>query len=382
MSPLRLRHIHLACSPTEGIYPSYKTAAALQEFLKRRLLDFKDAESSSARPSHPPSPTLISFTPQPTYTLGRRQASSGAGSASPAPSALSPAEIARLKAPLHIRSSLAHGLSEIGLGEPTQSGGEHNNDTTTTAAQAESTHSEHVFNPAVLTSPRGGLATYHGPGQVVLWPVMVIRSPAPLGYKQFTVRCYSRLLEEATAGMLQRLFGLRGFTTEDPGVWVRTPPRPAGSPRAAEGKGEEEGEIRKISALGIHLRRHVSSLGAAINLDMPTTRGVASTSFDKAISPGGGVGEEQLNPWARFVACGIEGKGVTCVQEELRANGGAGIPGLHSEIVARAWAEELAKRMDLGEHGDVELVGRDEIADLVGTAEREGYLDEVGRDEL
>ncbi|ROW16414.1 hypothetical protein VPNG_02802 [Cytospora leucostoma] len=388
MSPLRLRHIHLACSPTEGIYPSYKTAAALQEFLRRRLLDFKDAESSSARPSRAPSPTLISFTPQPTYTLGRRQASSGAGSASPGPSALSPAEIARLKAPLHIRSSLAHGLSEIGLGEPTQEGGEHNdNDTTTTAAQADPTHSEHVFNPAVLTSPRGGLATYHGPGQVVLWPVMVIRSPAPLGYRQFTVRCYSRLLEEATAGLLQRLFGLRGFTTEDPGVWVRTPPpRPAGSSGAAGGKGDEvgEGEVRKISALGIHLRRHVSSLGAAINLDMPTTRGgvASSTSSDNVSSPGGGVGEEQSNPWARFLACGLEGKGVTCVQEELRANGGAGIPGLHSEVVARAWAEELAKRMDLGEHGDVELVGRDEIADLVGTAEREGYLDEVGRDEL
>lgn len=371
MAPLRLRHIHLACSPTEGIYPSYKTAAALQELLRRRLLDFKDAESSSssssARPSRPPSPTLISFTPQPTYTLGRRQASSGAGSASPtpAPAALSPAEITRLKAPLRIRSP---------------------------PAQAGPAHGEHVFDPAVLTSPRGGLATYHGPGQLVLWPVMAIRSPAPLGYRQFTVRCYSRLLEDATAGLLRRLFGLAGFTTEDPGVWVRSPPGPAGSPsRAAaaaagwkageDGEGEGEGEVRKISSLGIHLRRHVSSLGAAINLDMPTTR-ATSTPLGQAPSSSGGGGEEQFNPWARFVACGLEGKGVTCVQEELRARGGAGVPGLHPEVVARAWAEELAERMGLGGHGGVELVGRDEVADLVGAAGREGYLDEVGRDEL
>ncbi|KUI55981.1 Putative lipoyltransferase 2, mitochondrial [Cytospora mali] len=369
MSALRLRHIHLASSPAEGIYPSYKTAAAVQELLRRRMLDFKDAESSSssARPSRPPNPTLISFTPQPTYTLGRRQAHPSASSPSPSSSSLSPAEISRLKAPLHIRSSLRDSQPTLGLA-PSRDGA---NNT------AEAPHSEHIFHPSILTSPRGGLATYHGPGQVVLWPVMVIKSPAPLGYKQFTVRCYSRLLENTTTGLLQRLFGIKGFTTEDPGVWVRTPGRGSQGGREGQGEGGGEGELRKISALGIHLRRHVSSLGAAINLDMPTTSASAPRGVMKC--PSGE--EEEVNAWARFIACGLEGKGVTCVQEELRAAGGAGIPGLDSEIVARAWAEELAKMMEMDQHS-VELVGRDEVEELVGMAEREGYLEAVGRDEL
>lgn len=370
MSPLRLRHIHLTCSPAEGIYPSYKTAAAIQELLRRRMLDFKDAESSPspARPTRPPSPTLISFEPQPTYTLGRRQAQTPSGSqpSSPPSSSLSPAEISRLKAPLYIRSS--HGdssLPPLGLAPA-----RHEDNAADVVPRGE-----HVFHPAVLTSPRGGLATYHGPGQVVLWPVMVIRSPGPLGHKQFSVRCYSRLLEDTTTGLLQRLFGLKGFTTEDPGVWVRTPAGSRGGGAGGGGGGKEEGEIRKISALGIHLRRHVSSLGASINLDMPTT-----SSFALPGRPPPGE-EEKVNAWARFVACGLEGKGVTCVQEELRAAGGAGIPGLSSEVVAQAWAEELARRMEMGQHS-VELVKGDEVEDLVGAAEREGHLDAVGRDEL
>lgn len=333
------------------------------------MLDFKDTESSSSpsRPSRPPSPTLISFTPQPTYTLGRRQAQTP----STASSSLSPAEILRLKAPLHIRPPL-----------PTPAPAP----THQQASAAAPPRGEHVFSPAVLASPRGGLATYHGPGQVVLWPVMVIRSPGPLGYKQFSVRCYSRLLEDTTTGLLQRLFGLRGFTTDDPGVWVRTPAAAAAAAAAGgpPGRGGDAGEVRKISALGIHLRRHVSSLGAAVNLDMPTT-GYSSSSSSSSAPPGGklppGEGEEGANPWARFVACGLEGKGVTCVQEELRAAGGAGIPGLSSEVVARAWAEELARRMGIDQHG-VELVEGGEIEELVGAAEREGHFDAVGRDEL
>lgn len=185
---------------------------------------------------------------------------------------------------------------------------------------------------------------------------MAINASQPLGYKHFTVRCYSRLLEATTIALLRRLFGLAGFTTEDPGVWVRSPTK----------LGAEE--VRKISALGIHLRRHVSGLGAAVNLDMPTTRG--------------GVQEaEKGNPWARFTACGLEGKGVTCVEEELRLAGGRGIPGLDGEVVARAWAAELAERMDL-DPASVELVERDEVEEMKAMAERDGYLDLVGKEEL
>lgn len=366
MPPVRLRHIHLPASPSKGIFPSYQTAAALQELLRRRQLDYQDAESSS--PSNKgltvPHPTLISFTPQPTYTLGRRQSQTHTSS-------LSPADISRLKAPLHVRSSSAHSLHTQGLA-PT--GAEKNT--------ADPPSTEHIFHPSVLTSPRGGLATYHGPGQVVLWPVMVINSSTrALGHKHFTVRCYSRLLERTTISLLRRLFGLAGFTTDDPGVWVRTPPAPRGPGGlgGAVSDGGGGGEVRKISALGIHLRRHVSSLGAALNLDMPTTRAVGSTTQQQR---GGEAGaDEATNPWARFVACGLAGKGVTCVEEELLAAGGTGIPGLDSEVVARAWAEELAEGMGLGPQA-VELVGRDEADELVAAAARDGYVDAARGDEL
>lgn len=372
MPPVRLRHIHLPCSPSQGTFPSYQTAAALQELLRRRQLDYQDADSPS--PSNKgltaPHPTLISFTPQPTYTLGRRQAQTHTASSSPATSSLSPAEISRLKAPLHVRFSSAHSLPTQGLA-PTSA--EKNADAPP--------NSEHIFHPSVLTSPRGGLATYHGPGQVVLWPVMVINSSTrALGHKHFTVRCYSRLLERTTISLLRRLFGLAGFTTDDPGVWVRTPSAPGSLGGGRDGRGD--GEVRKISALGIHLRRHVSSLGAALNLDMPTTRALGSVAEATTARRRGEAGaDEATNPWERFVACGLAGKGVTCVEEELLAAGGTGIPGLDSEVVARAWAEELAGGVGLGAQA-VELVGRDEADELVAAARRDGYVDAARGDEL
>lgn len=383
MARMRLRHIHLPASSSDGVFPTYQTAAAVQELLRRRLLNFKDAEASSSHPAPPPYPTLISFTPQPTYTLGRRQGASSSpsflkSSSSSSSSSLSPAEIARLKAPLHIRTSEPRTLpAALGVVPCEDEGGNNS---------SRVPKYEHIFHPSVMTSPRGGLATYHGPGQVVLWPVMAINAPSPLGYKHFTVRCYSRLLENTTTALLQRLFGLKGFTTEDPGVWVRTPPtgdrfaEEGKEGKTGEGEAEGEGKVRKISALGIHLRRHVSSLGAAINLDMPTTRGVSPSTTTTTMSPAGEE-DERSNPWARFVACGLEGKGVTCVAEELRLAGGNGIPGLDAEVVARAWAEELVQRMEL-DRGSVEMVGKDEVEEIVARAEAEGYVEAVRREEV
>lgn len=138
---------------------------------------------------------------------------------------------------------------------------------------------------------------------------------------------------------------------------------------------ESRHNVRKIAALGIHLRRHVSSLGAAVNLDMPVLRGGGSTPQNDLEK------EERINPWARFVACGLEGKGVTCVEEELRAAGGKGIGGIEGEIVARAWAEELAVRMEL-DAKSVEFVRGDEVEEIVDLARQEGWEDVVARDEV
>lgn len=256
-----LHHIRLP-SAAPG-FPSYKRVAELQTYLQRRLLEHKAAVAAAnprtRSPSLPaPPPTLISFTPAPTYTLGRRQ------HAAP----LSPAEEQRLRAPLRVRVSEA---------QPPRS-----------------------YAPEVVNAPRGGLATYHGPGQLVFWPVIDLHSPH---YRHFTVRDYACLLEKTTKAALalvtkRRSAEIQGFTTSNPGVWVRH--SPTGLLNTADGAPTgAEAEERKIAALGVHLRRHVTGLGVAINVNMPVS------------------GPEESNPWSRIVACGLEDKGVTNVMTEL-----------------------------------------------------------------
>lgn len=90
---------------------------------------------------------------------------------------------------------------------------------------------------------------------------------------------------------------------------------------------------RKIAAMGIHLRRHVATLGVALNLTVPTS------------------GPPEENPWARFVPCGIEGRGVTSVEAELgdKSAQAAQKGLLDGETVARHWGDEFARRLERGE---------------------------------
>ncbi|KAI1324592.1 hypothetical protein F5Y16DRAFT_302846 [Xylariaceae sp. FL0255] len=263
-----LRHIQLSSlSPlAQASLPRYGFAARLQGTLQRELLTWK------ARPSHrrgpPPPPSLLSFTPAPTYTLGRRQTEP-----------LSDVELAGLHAPLH------HGGS---------------------------------FQPTVVHAPRGGLATYHGPGQLVLWPVIDLHSPL---YPHLSVRNYACLLEKTTIATLARLWGIAGFTTENPGVWVRS------IDNATSVTGPAEDRERKIAALGVHLRRHVTGLGVAINYNTPVT------------------GPAETNPWARIVPCGLGGHGVTSVCAELGHDGISTTLAL--DELSRAWASEFESRLQI-----------------------------------
>lgn len=365
-----LRHLHLPSIHPH--YIPYSLASRVQEHFRREHLDFKDISSSPTTPSHPPlpppppPPTLISFTPAPIYTLGRRQT---------AP--LTPTELARLTAPLRIRAPLRAGGS--GASSRREDG--------------DPTRAPVTVPPSVLHSPRGGLTTYHGPGQVVLWPVLDLKSAL---HRQFTVKCYARLLEDTTIATLAAVFGLEAFTTGDPGVWVRRlrqqrrgkkHPQPSSTPSEEDvvvDGAEEEEEMAKIAALGVHLRRHVTSLGTALNLTTPPPT----------------VTDETVSPWARIVACGLEGRGVTSVAGEVglkradallrkfqapRATLGlfleADVAGMREELVAGYWAEELSGR--IGAQG-VEEVGGEEAVELMeklvrddGTEEEKGYLERV-----
>ncbi|PKS09611.1 hypothetical protein jhhlp_004229 [Lomentospora prolificans] len=160
-----------------------------------------------------------------------------------------------------------------------------------------------------------------------LWPVSVLglsltlRSPH---HPHFSVRAYASLLEDTTAFLLRSRFGIATFRDEDnPGVWVRS-------------DDPSRGPDRKIAALGIHLRRHITTLGLALNITLPTK------------------GSTEVNPWARFTPCGIPDRDVTSVAAEVGADPANVAVSenvkqeLDPEAIARAWGQEFKRRLEAG----------------------------------
>ena len=90
---------------------------------------------------------------------------------------------------------------------------------------------------------RGGEATNHGPGQIVIYPIFKI--PTAMGPKQFL-----RVLEQSIIASLEN-FSLPAFTISGAtGVWVK----------------DCAGKDRKIASLGIAVRNNVTYHGLALNL--------------------------------------------------------------------------------------------------------------------
>ena len=94
---------------------------------------------------------------------------------------------------------------------------------------------------------RGGSVTYHGPGQVVAYPILKVDRHAT-GPKQLV-----RLFEDVVIRLLGS-WNITGSRLEGkPGVWVMTP------------------EPRKIAFIGIRIERGVTLHGLAINVDLDLT---------------------------------------------------------------------------------------------------------------
>jgi lipoyl(octanoyl) transferase len=115
----------------------------------------------------------------------------------------------------------------------------------------------------VVASNRGGQVTYHGPGQIVAYPLMDLHRAG------YFVKEYVYRLEESVIRTLA-YFGVTGHRVATaPGIYVRlsdptahaaiTGPRSHGDPFAGLGK---------ISALGIKVSRHYAYHGLAINVAM------------------------------------------------------------------------------------------------------------------
>ncbi len=158
----------------------------------------------------------------------------------------------------------------------------------------------------VLPTDRGGRATYHGPGQLVVYPILKLGPHDDLHH-------YVWRLEETVIRLLHA-YGLTAERLEGhPGVWVPA----TGSPR-------HSGEERKIAAVGIAVRDGVTRHGLALNV------APCMAHFDL------------------LVPCGIVGRGVTSME---RALGWA--PDL-AEVTGRfvrAFAGVFERRVEEGEPG-------------------------------
>jgi lipoyl(octanoyl) transferase len=134
---------------------------------------------------------------------------------------------------------------------------------------------------------RGGDVTYHGPGQLVGYPIFDLRGFSPrIGAVDFMRRLEEVLIRTcADFGLLtQRVAGLTG-------VWTK-PLRPMGS----VGEHGAPPPEKKIAAMGIHISRGITSHGFALNV---TT---------------------DLGDFELIVPCGIRDKAVTSIFEELKAH--------------------------------------------------------------
>jgi lipoyl(octanoyl) transferase len=95
----------------------------------------------------------------------------------------------------------------------------------------------------VVETDRGGKSTYHGPGQLVCYPILDLKRHGR------DVKRYVRNLEDALITTLASL-GVEGTRLEGlTGVWLQRPPR-------------------KIASIGVHVSRWVTTHGYALNVDL------------------------------------------------------------------------------------------------------------------
>ena len=132
---------------------------------------------------------------------------------------------------------------------------------------------EHIFNPAdipVVQTNRGGQVTYHGPGQVVGYPLIDLKRAG------YFVKEYVYRIEEAVIRTLAH-FGVTGHRVAGaPGIYVRLDDpfshtmlaqRPSKANNHAMAAPDFTG-LGKIGALGIKVSRNCTYHGVALNVAM------------------------------------------------------------------------------------------------------------------
>jgi len=170
-----------------------------------------------------------------------------------------------------------------------------------TAGKRTEAHERPVDGTPVVDTDRGGKITWHGPGQLVGYPVIGMAEP-------LDVVNYVRRLEESLIDVCAD-YGLRaGRVDGRSGVWL-----PADAARPA----------RKIAAIGIRVARGTTLHGFALNCDC------------------------DLTAYSAIVPCGITDAGVTSVTAELGKR--VGVDDVRARV-AEAVCDALDGRLVVSTH--------------------------------
>ncbi|MCR1160460.1 lipoyl(octanoyl) transferase LipB [Paenarthrobacter sp. UW852] len=139
-----------------------------------------------------------------------------------------------------------------------------------TAGKLTEDHERPFDGTPVVPVDRGGKLTWHGPGQLIAYPILKLKNRAG-------IRDYVERLEAIMIAVMKD-YGINAVTVKGrAGVWIL---------------GDEKGPDRKIAAIGIRVLDGVTMHGVAINCS------------------------NDLAPYAQIIACGITDASVTTMSLE------------------------------------------------------------------
>lgn len=156
---------------------------------------------------------------------------------------------------------------------------------------------EHLLNPGdipVVQSDRGGQVTYHGPGQLVLYPLINLKR------YDLSVRDLVSLLEALVVEFLDD-FGVKAYSKKDaPGVYTDS----------------IAGVAQKIASVGLRIRRGCSFHGVSINIAM------------------------DLSPFERINPCGYRGLTMTQLSDYMEE-----VPAM--DVLEASIIDKLANKLSI-----------------------------------
>lgn len=172
------------------------------------------------------------------------------------------------------------------------------------------TLNDHNLKADFVATNRGGLITFHGPGQLVAYPIIYL-GDFNRSVPNKSVKAYVKKLENTIIDTL-KIVGLKDAHTvpEYPGVWL-------------------DGGDRKVAFIGISCKRHVTMHGISINCDC------------------------DLSWFDHIVSCGIENKAITSIRQELmtgaqfrKDSNNTGCPNHGVHHIANAFCSSFAQHFD------------------------------------